>query len=54
MAQLAALLVSSDEDFRRDFGRLVRSATVPIGIVDDRLGPEHVDPDIAHPLGDAL
>ena len=47
MAQLAALLVSSDEDFRRDFGRLVRSATVPIGIVDDRLGPEHADPDLA-------
>ena len=36
MAQLAALLVSSDEDFRRDFGRLVRSGSVPIGIVDDR------------------
>ena len=47
MAQLAALLVSSDEEFRRDFGRLVRSGSVPIGIVDDRRGPEHVEPDLA-------
>jgi pilus assembly protein CpaE len=47
MAQLAALLISSDEDFRRDFGRLVRSGGVPIGIVDDARGPEHVEPDLA-------
>jgi len=47
MAQLAALVVSTDEDFRRDCGRLVRSGTVPIGIVDDRRGSEHVDPDLA-------
>ena len=47
MAQLAALLVSTDEDFRRDCGRLVRSGNVPIGIVDDRRGSEHVDPDLA-------
>ena len=47
MAQLAAFLVSSDDDFRRDFGRLVRSGSVPIGIVDDARGPEHVQPDLA-------
>jgi pilus assembly protein CpaE len=47
MAQLAALLVSSDEEFRRDCGRLVRSASVPIAILDDRRGTEHSDPDLA-------
>src|SRR3954468_15886531 len=47
MAQLAALLATSDEDFRRDLGRLVRSGSVPIGIVDDRRGSEHADPDLA-------
>ena len=47
MAQLAALLATSDEDFRRDLGRLVRSGSVPIGIVDDRRGPEHAEPDLA-------
>jgi pilus assembly protein CpaE len=47
MAQLAALLATSDEDFRRDFGRLVRSGSVPIGIVEDRRGPEHAEPDLA-------
>jgi len=46
MAQLAALLATSDEDFRRDLGRLVRSGSVPIGIVDDRRGSD-ADPDLA-------
>jgi pilus assembly protein CpaE len=47
MAQLAALLVSSDEEFRRDFARVVRSGSVPIGIVDDRRASDHVEPDLA-------
>jgi pilus assembly protein CpaE len=47
MAQLAAFLVSSDDGFRRDFGRLVRSGSIPIGIVDDARGPEHVEADLA-------
>ena len=47
MAQLAAFLVSSDDEFRRDFGRLVRSGSIPIGIVDDARGPEHVQADLA-------
>jgi pilus assembly protein CpaE len=47
MAQLAAFLVSSDDEFRRDFGRLVRSVGIPIGIVDDSRGPEHVQADLA-------
>jgi pilus assembly protein CpaE len=47
MAQLAALLVTSDDEFRRDFGRLVRSGSVPIGIVEDARGPEQMEPDLA-------
>jgi pilus assembly protein CpaE len=47
MAQLAALLVSGDEDFRRDLGRLVRAANVPVAIVDERRTPEQGPPDLA-------
>jgi pilus assembly protein CpaE len=47
MAQLAALLLTSDDEFRRDFGRLVRSGSVPIGIVQDTRGPEQMEPDLA-------
>jgi pilus assembly protein CpaE len=47
MAQLGALLVSSDEEFRRDFGRLMRSGGIPIGILDDHRGTEHAEPDLA-------
>ena len=47
MAQLAAFLLTSDDDFRRDFGRLVRSGSVPIGIVEDARRPEQMEPDLA-------
>jgi pilus assembly protein CpaE len=47
MAQLAAFLVSSDEEFRRDFGRLVRSGSIPVGIIDDARRSEHVEADLA-------
>ena len=46
MAQLAALLVSGDEDFRRDLGRLVRAANVPVAIVDERRATEQGSPDL--------
>ena len=34
MAQLLALVVSHDEEFRRQAGRLFRSSTVPVGVTD--------------------
>ena len=36
MAQLAALVVTQDEEFRRQIGRILRSGGVPIGLLEDR------------------
>jgi pilus assembly protein CpaE len=47
MAQLVAILACGDDDYRRDLGRLVRSASVPVGIVDEHRGPEQAPPDLA-------
>jgi pilus assembly protein CpaE len=45
MAQLASILVTHDEGFRRDFGRLARSGPVPIAVVEG--ASEHIPPDLA-------
>jgi pilus assembly protein CpaE len=36
MAQLVGLIVSEDESFRKHIGRLLRSGSVPVSVVDDR------------------
>ena len=36
MAQLAALVVTSDDDFRRQIGQVLRSGGVPVGLLEDR------------------
>jgi pilus assembly protein CpaE len=36
MAQLAALVVTQDEEFRRQLGRLLRSGGVPVALLEDR------------------
>ena len=47
MAQLAALVVSPDEDFRRELGRLLRAGGVPVGLIEGhRAVPEQVQPDL--------
>jgi len=52
MAQLAASIVSSDEEFKRQMSQLLRAGGVPIGIVDTRMsdssgaGPDIVVVDI--------
>jgi pilus assembly protein CpaE len=46
MAQLAAQLVSYDEEFRRQCSRLLRAGGVPIAIIEDRQGGG-LQPDIA-------
>lgn len=38
MAQLAASIVSHDEEFKRQLSQLLRAGGVPIGIIDSRLG----------------
>jgi pilus assembly protein CpaE len=46
MAQLVGLIVSEDEGFRKQIGRMLRSGTVPVSVVDDSSVREGVAPDI--------
>ncbi len=47
MAQLAASIVSHDDDFKRQIAALLRGCGVPVGIVEDRrAGVESAGPDI--------
>ncbi len=46
MAQLVGLVVSDDEAFRKQIGRLLRSGAVPVSIIDDRSVREGVAPDM--------
>jgi pilus assembly protein CpaE len=36
MAQLAAQIITSDQDFRRDLSALIRSGSVPVGVLEER------------------
>jgi pilus assembly protein CpaE len=44
MAQLAALVVTQDEEFRRQIGRVLRSGGVPIGLIEDRRATSEQSP----------
>ncbi len=46
MAQLAALIVSSDDEFRRQASSLLRAGGVPVGIIEERAGTTS-HPDVA-------
>jgi pilus assembly protein CpaE len=47
MAQLAALVVSPDEEFRRETGRLLRAGGVPVGLLEgQRPAGEQGQPDL--------
>ena len=47
MAQLAALVVTQDEEFRRQVGRLLRSGGVPVALLEDnRPAGEQSPPDL--------
>jgi pilus assembly protein CpaE len=46
MAQLLALLVSDDEQFRKQTERLMRSCPVPIGVLDEASQRGAVSPDV--------
>src|SRR5262245_34315675 len=46
MAQLAAAIVSHDEEFKRQFSRLLRAGGVPVGIVEGRATAEGAGPDL--------
>lgn len=48
MAQLAALVISQDEEFRRQVAQLLRAGGVPIGLLEgQRTQPEQSPPDLA-------
>lgn len=48
MAQLAAIVVTQDEEFRRHIGKMLRSGGVPVGVIEDqRAQPLAVAPDLA-------
>ena len=47
MAQLTALIVSHDDDFKRQAAQLLRGCGVPVGIVDGRSSADGSHPDIA-------
>ncbi len=46
MAQLAALVVTHDEEFRHQVGRLLRSGGVPVGVIEGRPGADQTLPDL--------
>jgi pilus assembly protein CpaE len=46
MAQLVSLIVSDDDVFRKQIGRLLRSGTVPVSVVDDGSLRDGMPPDV--------
>jgi pilus assembly protein CpaE len=46
MAQIVGLIVSADESFRKQIGRLLRSGAVPVSVVDERGLKEGTPPDV--------
>lgn len=46
MAQLAALVVTHDEEFQRQVGRLLRSGGVPVGVIEGRPAADQSSPDL--------
>jgi pilus assembly protein CpaE len=47
MAQLTALIVSHDEEFKRQAAQMMRACGIPVGIVDGRGGADGSSPDLA-------
>jgi pilus assembly protein CpaE len=46
MAQLIGLIVSDDDGFKKHIGKLLRSGSVPVSVVDDRSQRETLAPDV--------
>ncbi|HVH26715.1 MAG TPA: AAA family ATPase [Vicinamibacterales bacterium] len=55
MAQLVGLVVSSDDSFTKQVGRLLRSGALPVGVIDERLARDNaaIDLVIVDARGDA-
>jgi pilus assembly protein CpaE len=46
MAQLTAQIVSTDDAFKKDLGRILRSGSVPVGVLDERVAREGTTGDV--------
>ena len=46
MAQLAGLIVSEDDAFKKHFGKLLRAGAIPVSVIDDRVGRDGTPPDL--------
>ncbi len=46
MAHLVGLIVSEDEDFRKQVGRLLRLGSLPVSVIDDRQGRDVSSADV--------
>jgi pilus assembly protein CpaE len=46
MAQLAGLIVSQDDAFRKHIGRMLRACAIPVAVIEDRAGREGAPPDL--------
>jgi pilus assembly protein CpaE len=46
MAQLVGLIVSDDDAFKKQIGRLLRAGAVPVSVVDDKTQRETLPPDV--------
>lgn len=55
MAQLVGLIVTSDDAFTKQIGRQLRSGSMPVGVVDERMARDHaaIDLVIVDARGDA-
>ena len=41
MAQLVGFIVSQDDAFKTQIGRLLRSGAIPVSVIDDRLASDN-------------
>ncbi len=46
MAQIVGLIVSEDEDFKKQTGRLLRAGSIPVSVIDERQARDGTPPDI--------
>ena len=46
MAQLVGLIVSEDNTFSKDVGRLLRAGAISISVIEDRAGRDGPPPDL--------
>jgi DNA-binding NarL/FixJ family response regulator len=46
MAQLVGFIVSHDDAFKTQIGRLLRSGAIPVSIIDDRLASDNASLDL--------